>query len=720
MKRFALYVALAGWLFGSGVVAAEAQDISELEFANQPISQILRALGRSAGVTIVPDETVTGNASYYFASGELEQALEVFLESFDLHAERRDGVYYVSKIRIEPAATGAGLDIDAEDVRIEPLLRRLSEEIGKTVLYDRLPSEPITIHSRGIAPEASVRLVMRRFEDYVVQSDADFFYVQRRRDPREGGTRAEDLITREDDGYSIDAERVRFVEAVDTLFRIAGREYALLKRGDEVLDRVSFTDKSFEELLGLLLELGNADVRIDEGVYYIFDVNRETVLKRLDRIETIRLEHLRAADVVDLFPSGLAGAGLYRIDEQRNALILSGSDQEIDPVATFVRRIDRPTEGKEYERFDLSYLSASEAVGLLPENLRPVEPVLLERTNSFVMLVTPRQRSAIAEYVAMIDSEEEGVLVKLSYIRAQDLIANLPPSVSEADIVQTGDPTRVFLKASKAKRDRFLRELRQVDTPVPQIRYELLVVQYQDSSERGWDFSAQNEVLESEDETQFLGTIGSLLDLNFDIVSHFGYLFAVNFSADVGNSTARVLADTTLNGLSGEEISFQNTNTFRYREVETDPDTGEVEFTGVTREITSGIILEVDGWVSGEGMISMNVSTEVSKRGADTSSTTGNPPPTSEKLVNTHVRTQTGRPVVIGGLLQQETDSVTQETPLLARIPLLGRLFRSQQDSVENTELVIYIVPHIEYPYHQAQDLDGRLRHLYESLVGRS
>lgn len=719
MRRVTLWI-FVGVLAAVCVLSAPAQEISEVEFVNQPIADILLALGQSAGVTIIPDETVEGRASYYFAAAELEEALDVFLASYDLYSREENGVYFISKIRVRPAGAGGpgALSIDAEEVRIEPLLRSISEEIGKTVLYDQLPSERITVHSESIAPAAAVRLIMRRFDEYAVQADEDYFYVQRERQQQAADPgRLSDLIQRVGESYAIDAERVRFQDAVNALFRAAEREYAMLKRGDEVLERVTFSGKSFSELLGLLLELGNADSRVEEGVTYIFDVNRETVLNRLDHIETVPLEHLRAADVVNLFPSGLASANLYRVDERRNTIILSGSRKEITPVAEFIRRLDRPTDGKSYHRFDLSYLSAQEAVALLPNNLRPVEPILLERTDSFVMLVTSGQREAISNYVRMIDRHDEGVLVELRYIRAEDLISNLPPSVTESDIVRTGDPTQIFLRASEAKRERFMRELRQVDTPVPQIRYELLVVQYQDTNEKSWGFSAQNEVLESGDETQFLGTIGSLFDLNFDIVSHFGYLFAVNFSADVGDSTASVLADTTLNGLSGEEISFQNTNTFRYREVETDPDSGEVEFTGVTREITSGIILEVDGWVSGDGMISMNVSAEVSKRGADTSATTGNPPPTSEKVVNTHVRTQTGRPVVIGGLLQQESDSVSQQTPLLARIPLLGKLFRFQDETVVNTELVIYIVPHIEYPYYEERDLDGKFRHLYDTLV---
>jgi general secretion pathway protein D len=190
------------------------------------------------------------------------------------------------------------------------------------------------------------------------------------------------------------------------------------------------------------------------------------------------------------------------------------------------------------------------------------------------------------------------------------------------------------------------------------------------------------------------------LQLNFDIVSNFGYGFAVDLNYDIGESQARILADTTLTGISGEEIDFQNTNTFRYRDQEIDPETGETASTGVTREIVSGLFLQVNGWASGDGMITMDISTTVSKQGSD-SSGSGNPPGTSERVINTHVRTQSGEPVIIGGLVNQEADTTVNRTPGLSEIPLLGSIFTNQEQSVDDTELMIYIIPHLEYPYYE-------------------
>jgi general secretion pathway protein D len=177
-----------------------------------------------------------------------------------------------------------------------------------------------------------------------------------------------------------------------------------------------------------------------------------------------------------------------------------------------------------------------------------------------------------------------------------------------------------------------------------------------------------------------------------------------------------VLADTTLNGLSGEEIKFQNTTTNRYRDFEIDPDTGKQKSTGVTREITSGLIISMNGWTSGDGMITMKVSATVSRTGAATNNGQ-NPPTTFEKVVQTNVRAPSGSPVVIGGLIQSHTDVTVSKVPVLGDIPLLGLLFRTKTETVSDTEFVIYIVPRLEDPERRARSDAERIASLYERFV---
>ncbi len=50
-----------------------------------------------------------------------------------------------------------------------------------------------------------------------------------------------------------------------------------------------------------------------------------------------------------------------------------------------------------------------------------------------------------------------------------------------------------------------------------------------------------------------------------------------------------------------------------------------------------------------------------------------------------------GQPVVLGGLIQDRTDSTQNAVPVLGELPLIGAAFRNQIDSVQKTELVVML-----------------------------
>ena len=697
MKRF---IAFAVFFFCLSAFLS-AQRIKEMEFKNQAIADILLALGQTAGRSIVPDETVSGTASYYFTETDFETALSIFLSTYRMYFWREANIYYVSRVRAQFDKDEAACTVDADDVSIRLIVRALSRSIGKTILFDALPQENITLHVAAAPPSTVLEIMMRRFPDYKAESNNDYFYIRKldtvpNQESRAAGTAQ--LIKITDGKYAVDIDKTRLRDLLNELFRKANVEYSLFLRSDLILENVHFSGKSFEELLHLLLEQANADFSVERGIYYVFDIQRADVLKKLKTTRQIQLTYLSVQDLPNLFPQEMASQNLYRLDRNTNTIILTGSDAEIGPIGDFITRLDQPTEGKAYCRFDLSFIKVSDIPAVLPPALSGIKPIPLPQGNSFVMLLSPEGRKLLDQYLPLVDRKQPALAVQLKYIQSDYLLKNLPPSVSKDDVQATGDSTLVFFTGSEERRRQFLRELSLLDRPIPQIRYELLVVQYQNGSGLNWEMSITNSALTSDGSNAFLGSIGKLLQLNFDIVSTFGYLFAIDLNLQLTTNKASVLADTTLNGLSGQDVKFQNTETSRYRELETDPDTGKTTATGVTREITTGLIISTNGWVSGDGMITMKVSSTVSKQGADTTSTTGVLPTTSEKIVSTNVRTPSGKPVVIGGLLQQNKESTIEKVPVLGDIPLLGWLFQKRVDSDSNTELVIYIVPHVEYP----------------------
>jgi type II secretory pathway component GspD/PulD (secretin) len=66
--------------------------------------------------------------------------------------------------------------------------------------------------------------------------------------------------------------------------------------------------------------------------------------------------------------------------------------------------------------------------------------------------------------------------------------------------------------------------------------------------------------------------------------------------------------------------------------------------------------------------------------------------------VYTQLRVPDGETVVLGGLISKDDSTTKMHTPLLSKIPVLGKLFDSRTKSLNDTELLIFVTPRVLHP----------------------
>lgn len=673
---------------------AQDKRIATLEFRDQPIADILLALGEAGQISIVPDASITGSASYYFADMAIDAALKKFAASFNLYITLKDGVYYISKIDARYEAVSGLASLHAEEVPLPLVIRMFSKAIGKTILHDELPDKAVTIHVDSMPPQTIVEILSRSIPGISLEKSDSYFFLHRT-DVSKGTTtapgRAMSLV-KNGTMYSLDAVKASYLDLVAGLFSYAGKDYSILARNDTIIDGLRFKDRSFEEALSLILEQANADYTIAGNVYYVFEIQKKDVLKKLKATVALSIENFAASDVIALLPPDFATSGTLRLDKTANVIYLSGSLEEISPIQTFIRQIDVPVQGKSYVRIDLKYLKAKDIIPVLPARFSAFSPIALPDGSGFVVLLSDSAKMDLENYVELVDRASVSAPIKLRYIKAEDVLKNLPPSVTKENIIDGGNGSVIFFIGSETKKRAFLEDLAMLDRPKAQIRYDILVVQYTVGD--NLDYSG-NLTVSADDSTSttplaIVADLSKLLNLRLDVLSEFGYLFSATLDANLEDDRAQIFADTTLSGVVGRDLKFQNTTTYRYKDTVTDSSGNTTS--AVTREVTSGLILVLNGWASGDGMITVDISVTASER-TDTSSNATTAPTTSERVITTTIHTPSGVPISIGGLRQRKTEVVIKKLPLLGDIPWLGRIFQSRIDKSSDTEIVIYLVP---------------------------
>jgi type II secretory pathway component GspD/PulD (secretin) len=635
MKRRSL--SLVWFLLTTAAFSQPRELPVSFEFINQNINDVLYIFSTYAQVSIIADNTVNGNVSFQFGGANFEDAFEAFLLVNRLHVEKTPSLWLVSRILIEQR--GDKIIISAYDSSPSQILEKLALKTNSTIIRDILPSTPLSIHLENESISEIASLIMKPFNDYTVSPGDSYIHIQRRPDSQFTPSiqNMGEISVAEIGGlFNVNIEQARVGDVVERLFSTAQREYASFVPPDNVIRRLSFSGKTFDESLSLVLEQGGGEYEVINNFCYLFPAAQSEVIRRLR------------------------------------------------------------DNGKQWIRFSLKYTTVEECIPLVQSRFQGYQIITIANRPDFLIYAGEDSAVEIQQYISGIDTPRPSVPVKLKYIRTEDLLRALPPSVRREEIIDAGNGNTVFFTGGPGRLKVFLEDMAYIDRPQTRIRYDLLIIQFQKTSNIVYGIPFEFRPVQPGDMTMLTGALGNLLNLNFDVITVFGYQFATKLNLALNENEANIVADTTLIGLSGQEIQFQNTSTYRYRDSNIDPETARPIYSGITRELVSGLMLKINGWVSGDGMITTTVSASVSKRGADVSSEIGSPPPTSEKVLTTQVRGRSGETVVLSGLNQNDETILEDGVPFLSKIPILGLLFKRRDASTEQTQMVIYLVPHID------------------------
>jgi general secretion pathway protein D len=122
----------------------------------------------------------------------------------------------------------------------------------------------------------------------------------------------------------------------------------------------------------------------------------------------------------------------------------------------------------------------------------------------------------------------------------------------------------------------------------------------------------------------------------------------------------------------------------------------------------TGVLLTVTPHINAGGMVTMEVSQEVS--------VVGPPVPPSgnvsidQRTIESSVVVKSGETIVLGGLIQERKSDAVSGVPVLSKIPFLGVLFSDTSDDVSRTELIVLITPRVVSNTSEARDVTRELR----------
>ncbi|MBI4432248.1 MAG: hypothetical protein HY592_02045 [Candidatus Omnitrophica bacterium] len=357
------------------------------------------------------------------------------------------------------------------------------------------------------------------------------------------------------------------------------------------------------------------------------------------QVRLLRLKYASASQVFKMIEPTKSAIGSLVADEQSGTLILIETPEKLDFMERVVKELDQPVGTRV---FDLSYGKAEEVASLLTTKLtnKGVESVNFDaRSNQVIVTAFPDRMKEVEEIIKNLDRKTREVMIDTKIMKV----------ILNDDRNRGIDWDIVYRKG-------FLEPL-SLDFDFSQTLSAGMAISYTDG-DRGQITSALNYL-------QTLGESKILASPRITVVE------GEEAKILIGTKEAYVTSTTTTGSSTStvsESISF----------------------------VDVGISLSVSASINKDGYVTMKVKPEVSSVSRTLETTSGNDIPIVDStMAETRVMVKDGTTIVIGGLRKDEKSSTVQRLPGLSNIPILGHLFRNLDEETEQTELVVFLTPHI-------------------------
>lgn len=168
--------------------------------------------------------------------------------------------------------------------------------------------------------------------------------------------------------------------------------------------------------------------------------------------------------------------------------------------------------------------------------------------------------------------------------------------------------------------------------------------------------------------------------------------FAATINLAVQHGTARVLADPRITTLSGHTATIRAGDNISIQ-LQAGGGAGTIATTQI-QTFQTGVTLDITPIVNDDGLITVALHPVVN-------SLTGilnGIPQISTRDTQTTVALKENETLIIGGLIQDNTQRTESRVPVLGDLPLVGRAFRNQTLNGNRNELIISVTPHVIVP----------------------
>lgn len=444
-------------------------------------------------------------------------------------------------------------------------------------------------------------------------------------------------------------------------------------------------------------------------------------LKYLDPEEMAKnLENIFGALDFSVRGAKPAGINFVPIPRLNSLLVVSASPKTMEDVEKWVAELDRAGSGasRAIHRYRVRYGKVKDVAAVL-EKLYPkrTASIATDRPTEFKPAVGQLSGSSTTPAAPQPPPPRSPAAPA-----APGFVPSKDGKEGEGFDIIPDEPTNsLIIRASLSEYADILENLKVIDVYPQQVLLEVLVgeVTLGDSLKLGIDWTFNN-AFGPGGSYQGTGTLDQGNPLN-----NFNYLvaktgrLAAAFRSLAKDGKASVLSSPSVIATNGKKARINVADQVPVVNSTLQSNTNPPVTTTTVEYRDVGVILTFTPYINDSGLVTLEIEQEVSEVNETSTSSSGSNPTFFKRSISTNLLASQDQSIVLGGLVKERKSLNRAGLPWFYKIPVIGWIFGSRDDTISRTELLIFITPRVIRNVEEGVQLSRDFEDRVQQLKGR-
>ncbi|GAB4244050.1 MAG: type II secretion system secretin GspD [Deltaproteobacteria bacterium] len=414
-------------------------------------------------------------------------------------------------------------------------------------------------------------------------------------------------------------------------------------------------------------------------------------------------------------PSGINFVPIPRLNA---LLVVSASPKTMEDVEKWVGELDREGSGasRSIHRYRVRYGKVKDIAAVL-EKLYP------KRTAS----LSADKPTEFKPSVAQLPGSSAGMPAPRTPAQPTPAAAASHPSSAKEgkegegfDLIPDEPTNSLIIRASMSEYADILENLKTIDVYPQQVLLEVLVgeVTLDDTLKLGIDWTFNHTFGPG---GSYTGTAtldpGNLVNNFKYVVEKTGRLTAA-FRALANDGKASVLSSPSVIATNGKKARINVADQVPIVTSTLQSNTNPPVTTTTVEYRDVGVILSFTPYINDSGLVTLEIDQEVSEVSTTSTGSASNPT-FFKRSISTNLVASQDQSIVLGGLVKERRSLNRAGLPWFYKIPVIGWIFGSRDDTVNRNELLIFITPRVIRSVEEGVALSRDFEERVQQLKGR-